>query len=482
MRRPLKYQIMGPMAAVMLLTLAVVASVDVWFAGRHARSQLARQWSEIGDTLNRSTFPLTNAVLGQLRGLSGAEFILADEPGNIVASTPRAASTPPEPSIRELPKEGSGEQRRVLLGNEVFLHSAVPLQRRTDAGKRQVLHAFYPESRFRLEWQEAVIPPLSVGLTAIAVLAIVSSWLALRVTRPVAQLRDRVDHMAAGEYQPAPLPERDDELKDLAAAFNDLAERLRNYERQVRRQEQLTTLDKLAGGMAHQLRNSVAGCRLAIDFHRRSCVADEETMAVAVEQLEHIEEYIRRFLAIGKRTEGPLRAADFGELVQRVLPLVQPRARHLQVEMRWTPTDDRFPIEGDVDSLSQVVINLLLNATEAAAEYCTARTVTNSANERLAGEVTVDITRHGSRCRLCIRDNGAGPPESVRDRLFEPLVSSKPDGVGLGLAIAREVITRHQGTVNWSRRNDQTEFEIELPLSDAGAASTGTVKSEHDIS
>ncbi|MFO0902155.1 MAG: HAMP domain-containing sensor histidine kinase [Pirellulales bacterium] len=473
MRRPLKFQIMVPMAAVMLLTLAVVASIDVWFAGRHARGQLQRQWQEIGETLNRSTFPLTNVVLGQLRGLSGAEFILVNESGTMLASTPRAAAAP-DPPLTELasPEGFAPIERLVKLDGETFLHTAIPLQRQVDDGRRQVLHAFYPESRFRLEWQEAVVPPLTIGLSAIAIVAVVSSWLALRVTRPIAQLRDHVDQLSGGEYAPAPLPERDDELRDLAVAFNSLAARLQKYEQQVRRQEQLTTLDKLAGGMAHQLRNAVAGCRLALDFHRRSCVADDESMRVAVEQLEQIEEYVRRFLAIGKRTEGPRTPVDLAQIVLRVLPLVEGRARHLRVNFTWTAASIELPILGDADSLAQVLINLLLNAVEAAAERETkaalgsgsAAAESEGSATRAGSQVAVDWQKAGDYGRIVIRDNGSGPPDSVRDRLFEPLVSSKPDGVGLGLAIAREVVARHQGNIDWRRRGDWTEFEIEIPL------------------
>ena len=90
MRRPLKYQIMGPMAGVMLVTLTVVGIVDVWLAGRHARDQIERQWQEIGATLHRSSFPLTDAVLDQLRGLSGAEFLLVDREGAWRASSRRS--------------------------------------------------------------------------------------------------------------------------------------------------------------------------------------------------------------------------------------------------------------------------------------------------------------------------------------------------------------------------------------------------------
>ena len=63
-------------------------------------------------------------------------------------------------------------------------------------------------------------------------------------------------------------------------------------------------------------------------------------------------------------------------------------------------------------------------------------------------------------------DTGKGPPETVRDSIFEPLVSSKPDGAGLGLAVAREVVERHGGEIRWRREQEWTWFTVELPPSE----------------
>ncbi|MEY4181333.1 MAG: Sensor protein ZraS [Planctomycetota bacterium] len=519
---------MGPMAGVTLVTLLLLAVVDIWLVGRQAQRQIERQWQETGETLQRSTFPLTENVLLQLRGLSGAEYLLVDTTGKPLAATPAIANaapdfasewaetapsdTPESPSTKPLSTKPLSTQssstepseRQVWLDHQPYLHTSLRLRRPVDGGRVLVLHSFYPEARFQRAWRDAVVPPLAVGLSAVAAVMLVGGGLALRVTRPVARLRDQVDRIAAGQYEPLPLPGRDDELRDLTRAVNQLAERLVGYESRVRRQEQLRTLDQLAGGMAHQLRNAVTGCRMALDLHRRACGrSDDEALDVAGRQLESIEEYVRRFLALGRGQSGPLRPLDWTDVIAGVLPLIQPRCGHLGVELRWVPPAGPAPIRGDADSLAQLAVNLLLNAVEAAAEASTRRasssetqlteprlTETRLTETRLTerGATERGVTERGATERGAtergatehgvveatlrvgadlieweVSDTGMGPPESVRDRVFEPLVSSKPDGAGLGLAIAREVAERHGGGIAWRREGGWTRFTVRLP-------------------
>jgi len=471
MRRPLRYQLMGPMAGVTLVTLLLLAAVDIWLVGRQARRQIERQWLEVGETLQRSTFPLTENVLLQLRGLSGAEYLLVDARGQSLAATPAAAGVAPrlaprftsDPPAAEagFPASAPAEERE-WLDDQPYLHTWLRLRRPVDGGRVLILHSFYPEARFQREWRDAVGPPLAVGLSAVAAVMLVGGGLALRVTGPVARLRDQVDRLAAGQAEPLPLPQRDDELRDLTRAVNQLADRLAGYESRVRRQEQLRTLDQLAGGMAHQLRNAVTGCRMALDLHRRACGrADDEALDVAGRQLEAIEEYVRRFLALGRGRSAPLRPLDWTAVIAGVLPLVQPRCQHLGVSLRWSPPPGPTPVRGDPDALAQLAVNLLLNAVEAAAEA--GSTAGDAVIAALPPTVEASLRVVGDSFEWEVSDTGRGPPEAVRERVFEPLVSSKPDGAGLGLAIAREVAERHDGSIAWRRDEGWTRFTVRLP-------------------
>jgi len=459
-RWPLRSQILLPMGCVMLATVVAVSSVDAWLAGRRAQEQIEKQLREIGGTLAGASFPLTDNVLQQMRGLSGAEFVVVNRGGAIVASSFKEAVA------EQLPAPTAGQepmtfQRRVLVAGETYLHSQLSLSRPFRGREPDVLHVLYPEGRYRHAWRAAVLPPALAGMAALVIVVAVSGMIAARVTRPLHRLSGQVDRIAEGDFAPLPIPQRDDELRDLALAVNRMAEMLMRYEQQVRRNEKLRTLGRLGGGIAHQLRNAVTGCRLAIELHGRECaLPDDEGLAVARQQLDLMEEYLQRFLSLGKQETRPLTRLNLADVVERALALVRPKARHLGVELHWSAPADLLRVAGDADDLAQVVVNVVLNAVEAAAEAGAAQ-----AAERTAPRVCIRLApaERPGVVRLEVLDTGLGPAEHVCDRLCEPLVSAKPDGVGLGLSLAQEVIEQHGGTLAWRRRDNLTCFVIELP-------------------
>jgi signal transduction histidine kinase len=454
------------MACVMLAVVALVSCVDAWLAGRRAHGQVETQLQEIGRTLAGASFPLTDNVLRQMRGLSGAEFVVANQAGTVVASSLDQVPAEPLPGPKQAgEREPLALQRRVPIAGETYLHSQLEISRPFRGRDPDVLHVLYPERRYRQAWREAVVPPAATGLAALVIVVVISGAIAARVTRPLHRLSAQVEGIARGDFTPLPISPRDDELRDLALAINRTAEMLTRYEQQVRRHEKLRTLGRLGGGIAHQLRNSVTGCRLALDLHALDCSRGaDEGLAVARQQLDLMEEYLQRFLSLGKQETRPPVLLNLADVVDRTLTLVRPKAQHLGVELQWSRPADPLPIAGDADQIVQAVVNLLLNAIEAAA----ATGATHFAGRvppRVA--VTLLTDQASGNVRLDVLDTGAGPAEHVCDQIYEPLVSEKPDGVGLGLSIAREVIEQHGGTLNWRRRDDLTCFTIELPKGNA---------------
>jgi signal transduction histidine kinase len=458
MRWPLRLQIMLPMSLVMLVLLAGVSVLNAYLSVQRTKSQIQQQLSDVARTLTDSSFPLTDAVLVRMKGLSGADFLLADRQGAAIAAS-RA-----EPAWRALAgqlRTDAAEEISLAVPTSVgdgrFYHAVMQLRPPHTGNQPLLLHILYPEHTYTEALRQAVFPPLIVGGGALLLVMLIGIVVASRVTHPLRQLGTQVHKIAQGDFRAVPLPRRDDEVRDLAVSVNEMAQMLTRYEDSVRRNEQLRTVDQLGAGIAHQMRNAATGCRMALDLHRRECSASEEseTIDVATRQLSLMEKYLRRFLTIGRKEQRPAAQVNLTELIDNVLPLVRPAAAHVGVQLQWQPPRSSVDVHGNAEDLEQVIVNLLLNAIEAAAQNASP---TSPAHVGIA----VDPT-DSQQVLVRITDSGAGPAQHVRDEIFEPLVTEKPDGTGLGLPVAREILAQHGGTISWQRDGDTTCFYLSLP-------------------
>ncbi len=280
-------------------------------------------------------------------------------------------------------------------------------------------------------------------------MALLASAIAGRLSRPIVELRWQVGRITHGDFQPLPPPPHDDELRDLTRSVNALAGQLDEMQRVVKRSERLTLLGQLSGGLAHHLRNDVTGARIAVQLHQRHCRhVDQESLAVALRQLTLTEQHLQRFLAAG-RPQTPCRiACDLHALIDELVQLVGPACRHRRVELLVDATDAAVSLPADEEQLRHLLLNLVLNAVEAVAPGGQVRIVSRVSDH----DVTVEI-----------HDTGPGPPPAVADRLFEPFSTGKPEGIGLGLTVARQIAEAHGGSLHFSDTAD-TCFTVTLPL------------------
>jgi signal transduction histidine kinase len=269
----------------------------------------------------------------------------------------------------------------------------------------------------------------------------------------VRELRRRTRQIAAGDFSPMPLPGRDDELRDLGRSINEMAEQLARLQETVQRTERLRLLGQVGGGLAHQLRNGLTGARLALQLHVRDCRenGDGEALTVALRQLTLLETHLKRFLELGRTGQVRREPVSLRSLVGDLVGLLGPRCKHAPIELCWQPPTEDAVVLGDAGQIEQLLLNVIGNAIEAAGPGGVV-------------EVTLRCERVPSPLVVIeVSDSGPGPPEEVAARLFEPFVTGKPEGVGLGLAVARQVAEAHGGRIAWRREQNLTRFRIELP-------------------
>jgi signal transduction histidine kinase len=448
MRWPLRTQLLTPVV-LLLAGVAGISFTTAYSAARQAREQIETRLRDVARFLvEESLFPLNLGVLRNLRTLSGAEFLLVTAGGQRRASL---GDDTAEPRLDE-PIADDWHTLRLSTPTSVegrpYLAGAVRLRRGANAG--DVLYILYPESLWRDARWQAIRPSLvlggSAGLAALLLALVQAKQLGGRVR----ELERRTRLIAAGDFSPMPLPGRDDEIRDLARSINDMASRLARYQKTVEQTERLRLLGQVSGGLAHQLRNGLTGARLALQLYQRESgeVADASALEVALRQLTLLEMHVKRFLNLGNAGEARPEPCDLTALVSEMVELLLPQCKHAGIELLWEPPERACSLMGDRGQLGQLLVNLLTNAIEAAGP---------------GGVVEARVRDEAGWMMLEVTDSGSGPDADIADRVFDPFVTSKPEGVGLGLAVARCVAESHAGRVAWERRGDRTCFRVELP-------------------
>lgn len=445
-RAGIQAQLLLPVV-LLLLGVAAISVTTALAAAAEARAQMETRLRNVARFLAEDfQVPLAPNVLRQLGPLSGAEYLLVTPDGQ------RRSSLASDPGELALDQPVAADWHTLRLSTPVRVHGqtylagAIRLVRGPNAA--DTLYILYPESLWRDARWRAIQPSLILGATLGLFAFLLALTQAHRLTRRVQELERRTRLIASGDFSPMPLPDREDEIRDLARSVNEMAQRLALFQKTVEQSTRLRLLGQVSGGLAHQLRNGLTGAKLAVQLYCQEIegVADVGALEVALRQLTLLETHVKRFLDLGRA--GPLRRelCDLRQVFEDAVELLLPRCRHTGIELTWEPPAGPVTVQGDVGQLGQVAVNLLGNAIDAAGP---------------GGRVEVRVNAAEGRWRVEVVDTGPGPAADVVGHLFEPFVTSKPEGVGLGLAVAKQIVEGHGGRIGWERRDGRTCFWAE---------------------
>ncbi|NND97087.1 MAG: HAMP domain-containing protein, partial [Pirellulaceae bacterium] len=265
------------------------------------------------------------------------------------------------------------------------------------------------------------------------------------------RLGQQVDVIAEGDFDTHISVATHDEVAVLGDGVDRMSSQLQQMWASLNRTQGEKLLHQIAGGLAHQLRNSLTGARMAVELHHKNCNSpSDEFLDVALAQLEQTDDSVRRLLLVAAGKQDDDHPGLITVAIDDVRNSVSPTAKHLHVDLVWH-VDDQLADQTVVDSpsLTAALSNLVLNAMQAAKQVTVRATCIN--NDHL---------------HIAIIDDGPGPPSEIADELFEPFVTSKPEGLGLGLPLVARAATRLGGEVKWDRidrdghNGPQTRFEL----------------------
>jgi signal transduction histidine kinase len=408
---------------------------------------------------------LNGVVHIALRDLSGVEGgVWQAEKGSLAYAYPTYEGTgektdlpaAEEPQIREVAEAAALDglpidRRRDTQSQSLLLH-ACPL-----SGPIPRLSAWTMTRVITTGGRSYVEAMAGLGVLLVVVLGsaawlgrLLRGWIR-RVRRLEAALSSGTDELPRLE----PTGQRD--LDRIIDAINRAGSRLADARReaqalshQVAESERLATLGRVVAGVAHEIRNPIAAMRLKAENAIAAgpdMLRKDQALAAVIAQIGRLESLLRNLLSSVQR------AKPISTLVENVVPFLDERAdlfreqaaaNGLVLRVQGSATQAMF----DTGRISQAIDNLILNAIQ---------------NTPPGGCVTIDVEHSADRLLLSVTDTGRGVPEGVRPQLFEPFVTARPEGTGLGLAVVREIAEAHGGRVRVVHRCDGTTFVVELP-------------------
>lgn len=312
---------------------------------------------------------------------------------------------------------------------------------------------------------------LFLGIYAFGMLLSVGAGLLMSrlLTRPVARLAEAVNAIAKGDFTRRVPVRQDDEFGRLAVAFNLMAcqlEGLRKIEAKLRRRERMTTLGEVAAGLAHEVRNPLGIIKTSAELLQHSSnLTDLEArrLGYVVDEVRRIDQTIRDFLVFAKP---PQRMADVApaDLVKHILGVCQSQIERQHVDVHVDDESAGVLIHVDLNQMIQAGLNLVLNALQAMEE---ATEPMAPALTKARSRLDIDITTQGDEVHVVFADSGPGLPPHLIERVFDPFVTTRVTGTGLGLARVFAVAEGHGGWVE-ARNAPQggAIFELVLPRSD----------------
>ena len=316
--------------------------------------------------------------------------------------------------------------------------------------RRSATAALKPEIRKSETAHRATVQWVVGGLLGVGVVGAVAGVLlgysvARRLRHSIYHLSVRVQDAATklGQDLPAVAVEEDgdlhliqEQMKTIVHDIEQVVQKLQQREREVLRAEQLAALGQLAAGVAHEIRNPLTSIKMLV----QTLGEDLDARGAAAEDLQIIELEIRRmerslqtFLDYARPPKPDFRPLDLAEPVRRTLDLIGGRARKQKVALEFTPPPAPVTVTADAEQIQQLLVNLTLNALDVMPR---------------GGTLHIDLRQAGpAQAELCVRDTGPGIAVKVLPTLFQPFVSTKETGLGLGLVTSRRIAESHGGTL-----------------------------------
>ncbi len=463
----LHHRIVVPLALVALAATALSAYVALSAAARALEVRVEAQVTNASALISQSDFALNPAILQSVKAISGVEVITFTPGGLVLASTvPSGQAGPLVGAVTAagiaagaLADTGHGVARVVRLSCGTPCYVAF---RRPPALSDTIVAVVSEASELTAATRAVTRAIVSAAGVSLLLMVLVSQLIARRVTAPIDELVHFASGVAVGDSDRRAAVGTD-EVGRLGQAFNDMLDRLERSRQALVRSEKLALAGLIAARVAHDIRNPLSSIKMQTQLLRSALhpgaraagrrdvdLKSGEMLDGVLRDISQVETVISDLLELARPGVLKKHPVRLDALVREVLLQLAPQLAHRKIRVELHLDDQLPPVPLDTDRFRQALLNVVNNAADAMTT---------------GGTLSVATRRDGWAIALDVCDDGTGIAPDLLERVFEPFVSTKRDGVGLGLVNARAVVESHGGRIEITPRSPKgTRATLRLPI------------------
>lgn len=449
----LQHRIVIPFIVIALIATTAAAYVTWRVTSAALQSRLQTQLRNSAAVVSRSDLALNPAILRNLQQVIGAQIITFDDQGRIVATTTTAEH-----------QDIVDAARRVIAAHQPIDPAASDVEAadcgvpcliayRSVASRPGTVVALIAETtELSSTLQTVARVILMAAAISVLVMVLVSQAVVRRVTAPLDKLIRFVTELSPATSKRADVSA--DEIGELAGAFNKMLDRVESSQAALVQTEKLATAGLIAARVAHDIRNPLSSIKMQSQLLKARLEDDSDASAsltAVLHDIDQMESVILDLLELARPGQLKLEPTSLNGVIKDTLRQLAAQFKHRKITVNAQLQDGLPALPLDQHRLKQALLNILMNASEA---MPTGGTLTATTRSEGAGFILVEIC-----------DDGIGVDPALIDRVFDPFVSSKRDGVGLGLVNAKAVAEGHGGEIHLvPRTGGGTCVSIRLPV------------------